>query len=80
MNGTPENKNTDKTSDTPFTLLPLALNIGFSIAVPIVLLTLLGRFADRNFETSPLFLIIGAVGAAVGASIIVWNKVKNLLN
>lgn len=45
--------------------LALAASLGFSIVVPIVAGTLIGRFVDQKFSISPsftlLFLFIGAV-------------------
>lgn len=41
--------------------LALAAEIGFVIAVPIVVFSYLGSWADRQLGTEPLFLLIGVL-------------------
>lgn len=55
-------------------LLPLAFEIGWTIALPLVGLALLGRWADKIFQTSPLFLLTGTVLAIMISSIVVIKK------
>ena len=38
--------------------LSMAWELGYTIAIPIVVLALLGRFLDKILHTSPIFLLI----------------------
>ncbi|HCC22550.1 hypothetical protein A2480_04005 [Candidatus Uhrbacteria bacterium RIFOXYC2_FULL_47_19] len=68
------------TSDQDRKYIQLGLRIvgefGAIIAVPIVLLTLLGRYVDARYETSPIFLIAGFVLAAVLSSVSIYRRAK----
>jgi ATP synthase protein I len=44
-----------------FWLLALAMELGFSVAIPLVVLAYLGSWADNQFGTKPLFLILGVL-------------------
>lgn len=56
--------------------LELAFELGYLIAVPIVLLGLGGRFLDRWIGTSPWFLLVGVLLAIVLSSIGVSRKIR----
>ena len=56
----------------------IAGEVGFIIAIPLVVLVLLGIKADRYFGTTPLFIIIGMVLSGVVSSISITRKVKQL--
>ena len=56
-------------------LLPLAFEIGWTIALPLVGLALLGRWADKVFQASPIFLLTGTLLAITISTIIVVNKI-----
>jgi len=53
------------------TILGSFSGLGFTIAIPIVLGTVLGHYLDGNFRTEPLFtllgLLLGLVAGAYGA-------------
>ena len=78
----PDNKDREepKEPSQQFKLVPLALELGFSIAIPIVIFTLLGRFVDTKLETSPIFLVAGVVLSTFVTTFIVWRKVKKFLD
>lgn len=44
--------------DNKLKAIYLGLELGFLIAIPLVVFTLLGVWMDNNFQTLPLFLII----------------------
>lgn len=48
----------DKKNSNLFYLISLALQLGFSIAVPLALFVWVGVFLDRKFSTSPLLTIL----------------------
>jgi F0F1-type ATP synthase assembly protein I len=72
-----------KTDSPPRSLLAEALglagNLGFTVAVPLVLFALIGRFADRRFHTSPWFFLAGALIAIVITTVLLIRTFKRLL-
>ena len=44
-----------------FYALSLGMELGFLIAIPLVVFLLLGLFLDRKFRTFPIFLICGII-------------------
>lgn len=50
-------------------ILGLFLNLGFIIAIPLVIFTLGGRYLDNHLQTSPLFLLIGILFSIISSSI-----------
>jgi F0F1-type ATP synthase assembly protein I len=61
-------------------LLSLATELGFSIAIPIVVLALAGRLADKYLGTSPLLLLIGVLLSVFISSFMVYKKVIKIIN
>ncbi|OHA18304.1 MAG: hypothetical protein A2664_02475 [Candidatus Taylorbacteria bacterium RIFCSPHIGHO2_01_FULL_46_22b] len=57
----------------------LAFELGWQIAIPLVAFALLGRYADRYFETSPWLLVAGVILAAVASTYLVFRKVSKFL-
>jgi len=60
-------------------LVSLALDLGFSISLPIVGLALLGRFADRYFDTSPWLLLAGIVLSFFISIAVIYRKVRDVI-
>ena len=56
--------------------LALGLQFGISAAVPLLLFVLAGRFLDRVFGTSPLFLIIGVVVSLFCTVLLIARQVR----
>lgn len=54
--------------------LGLAWELGYTIAIPLVVFALLGRFLDQHFHRSPLFLLIGIFLAFIISSYAVYQK------
>lgn len=59
--------------------LALASELGYVIAVPLVLLAAGGRFADRRFGTSPVLLFVGVLLAIVISSTWIARKVRGCI-
>jgi len=59
--------------------LRLAWNLGFIIAVPVVVFGFGGAYLDKHFGTTPIFVITGFTLAIVLSGIGVWRKVKEIL-
>ncbi len=54
--------------------LSLAWQLGYSIALPLVIFGLVGRFLDNTFGTSPWVMLGGIIIAAVTST--VWVVVR----
>ncbi len=60
-------------------LISLVFELGFTIAIPIVLLALGGRLVDKHFHTSPLFILVGVILSIVISSFLVYKKMIGYL-
>lgn len=60
--------------------LGMALELGYLIAIPIVVLAFLGRWLDKKWGTSPWLLVVGALTAATISGIAVYRKAKKYGN
>ncbi|MBI2484222.1 AtpZ/AtpI family protein [Candidatus Uhrbacteria bacterium] len=60
-------------------MLGIVWTIGFLVAVPLVGLALLGRYADALLSSSPLFFLIGVVISIIISSILVFRKTVQLM-
>ncbi len=72
-------ENNQKAPETKAELIAFASDVGIAIAVPLALFAFGGRWIDRQYGTTPLFLIIGLLLSLVSTGIIIWKKVKNFL-
>ncbi|MBI4280643.1 AtpZ/AtpI family protein [Candidatus Uhrbacteria bacterium] len=52
--------------------------ISYLIAIPVILLALLGKWLDERFLTAPKFLIAGFALAAFISGYAVWRRAKAL--
>lgn len=57
----------------------LALELGYTIAIPIVVFALVGRFLDKKLETSPWLLIAGILVSIVVSSVGVYLKAAKMM-
>lgn len=62
-----------------FSAIKLAWELGYTIIIPLILFALLGVFLDKRFNTIPLFTILGIILAAIISSIVIYKKVKPIL-
>lgn len=58
--------------------LALAWQLGYTIAIPLIVLALVGRFLDRRLDTSPLFLLAGIALSIVLSGIVVTRRIRNI--
>lgn len=65
--------------DTPWSLLGIAWEMGYLIALPLIGGALLGRFLDQYLGTSPLFLILGIIVAIVLSTVLVARKTMQVM-
>lgn len=77
----PQDEKTNPTRPQGF-FYPLALawELGYTIAIPLVVLALGGRMLDRYFETSPAFFLAGIIASLFITSFLVYRKTKNFLS
>ncbi|MFA5133643.1 MAG: AtpZ/AtpI family protein [Patescibacteria group bacterium] len=59
--------------------LSLLGQLGYVIAIPLVILALTGRFLDKKFHTSPWLLIIGMFLALVISTFWVYKKTAEIM-
>ncbi|MEI8230183.1 MAG: AtpZ/AtpI family protein [Candidatus Peregrinibacteria bacterium] len=62
-----------------FLSLRLAWNLGYIIALPVVVFGFGGALADKKLGTSPLFIIAGFVLAALLTGVGVYRRVKEIV-
>lgn len=74
----PKKSNLETSGKPDFKLMPIALDIGFTIALPLVFLALGGRLLDKYLDSSPLFILTGMALAITISIIILIKKVKQL--
>ena len=72
-----ENKNLERKKEIRLT--SFALELGFSIALPLVGLAFFGRFLDRWWGTSPWLLLIGIFISMIVSIVIIYRKTRDLL-
>ncbi|HSX25361.1 MAG TPA: AtpZ/AtpI family protein [Candidatus Andersenbacteria bacterium] len=70
-----QKKSTNTQYTTPLSLLSLVGELGFIIALPLLIMVFVGIQLDRWFNVPHVFLIIGMLFAALCSSIIVLRKV-----
>lgn len=75
-----EKKSDQMCSQGVFRPLALAWELGYTIAIPIVVLALGGRLLDRYFESSPVFLLVGILTSICITSFLVYRKAKSFLS
>lgn len=68
-----------KQENSAWLTLKLLGNLGFLIAVPLVVCALIGRLLDKRLDSSPLFLLTGLVFSLIISSIGVYRKTQELL-
>jgi len=70
-----EQKDDEKT----WNVLGLAMELGYTIAIPIVLFGVGGAYLDKQWETSPIFLLIGVVVSIILSIFGIYRKTRNIL-
>lgn len=72
-----DNKNTGGNYWSAF---GLALELGWSIAIPLVVLAIIGRLADKTLNTAPWLFLVGILASIAISIYLIYRKVKNILN
>ena len=58
--------------------LGMVWQLGYTIAIPLTILALLGRWLDKKLDSSPLLLLVGILLSVIVSSIGVWRKIAQL--
>lgn len=74
-------KNVDKIKEknNVWSALSLAWQLGYTIAIPLVVLALVGRFLDKRFGTSPWLLLVGVLLSLIVSTIAIYYKTVKIL-
>ena len=75
----PSGNNDSKNTKSTFQALGLAWELGYTIAIPLVVLALAGRLADRWYGTSPLFLLVAVFISVLISTWLVYRKTKSIV-
>lgn len=73
----PQQKNKE---NTIWYALSLAWQLGYTIAIPIVVLALVGRLLDQKFGTFPWLLLAGILLSLVVSSVLIYKRVVKVLD
>ncbi|MDP1846092.1 MAG: AtpZ/AtpI family protein [Candidatus Moranbacteria bacterium] len=73
------NKEKNQKPDGSWSALGLAWELGYTIAVPLVLFALAGRFLDKKLGTSPFLLLAGILLSIGVTSWLVYKKTKEII-
>lgn len=63
---------------SPGQAIEIVWDVGVAIALPTVLFALGGRWLDRKYQTTPLFLGLGLVFSLVVSGVIVFRLAKRI--
>lgn len=74
-----KNKNVPLKNDGSWSAVGFAWELGYSIAIPLVLFTLGGRLLDKKLETSPWLLLSGLFISIIVTFYIVYQKLIKII-
>lgn len=66
-------------TNAPLSAWALAWHIGYSIVVPLILFVVGGIFVDKNYETSPVFTLVGLGLAFLVTTLLLIRRVRRIL-
>jgi len=72
-------KNMDKKNSKEWSAIGLAWELGYTIAVPLVALALVGRYLDKKLGTSPWILLVGILVSIALSSWLVYKKTLDII-
>ncbi len=73
-------KHANTASKFDWRVVDLAWRMGYTIALPIVLLALGGRLLDKRFNTSPIFLLAGILLSIILSTLGILKIILPILN
>jgi F0F1-type ATP synthase assembly protein I len=72
-----DNKKNNK--ENFWSMLSLAWELGYLIALPLIFFALIGRFLDKYFHTSPWLFLCGISMAIIISVYIVYKKIIKII-
>lgn len=75
MDKTPEQK--PNKSLNKLQLISIAFQLGFIIAIPVIVFGFLGKWLDAKARTYPLLTLIGVFTAIISTSVWIYRKFKS---
>ena len=69
-----------KTDNDSASVLSLAFELGYLIALPIITLALLGRMLDKKMDSSPWFLLGGIIISMITTTYLVYRKTISIID
>ena len=57
----------------------LVFQFGYTIALPLVVLALLGRFLDKKFDSSPILFLTTIILSLIISSVALLIKIKKIM-
>ncbi len=66
--------------DGQWSVFSLAMELGYTIAIPIVLLALGGKLLDKKLDSAPWFLLLGIFISVVLTSWLIYKKMVKIIN
>ena len=57
----------------------LVFEVGYTVAIPLVLLALGGRYLDGQFGTKPWLMLAGILLSMFVSSFLIYRKVKDII-
>lgn len=60
--------------------ISIAMQLGYTIAIPLVIFAIGGRILDKHYNSSPVFLLIGIVLSVIISSVLMFIKIQRILN
>lgn len=70
-----KNNKTDKVS-----VFSLAFELGYIVAIPIVVLALAGRMIDKKLDSSPWFLLLGIIISIIVSTYWIYKKTSAIID
>lgn len=74
-----KNKKEKKEINSQWSVFSLAMELGYLIAIPIVVLALLGRFLDKKLDSSPWLFLAGICISIVLTTYLVYKKTISVI-
>jgi F0F1-type ATP synthase assembly protein I len=72
-------ENEKESNEKSWSVMRIAWDLGYIIAVPLVLFALLGRYLDKKLGTSPYLLLAGVILAVGLSSWLVYRKTLDII-
>lgn len=68
-----------KNEEKPWSAVGLAWQLGYTIAIPIVIFALAGRYLDKKLGTAPWLLLLGILVSIAISSWAVYKKTLDII-